>query len=319
MCLSPIAITVKKTKNKDGSEKARSASKKVFVPCGKCARCESKKRADWAFRMYYENLNQRYGWFVLLTYNEENVPWINYSTGEITSIAKSTSSSFAETDNVSRCVSKKDVQLFIKKLRSQQKYWSKQLNFQNEQIRYFIVSEYGTRQTNRPHYHAIIWGMHPYIADRLQTGSIWKKGFSNVQPLKQDKKAFNYVTKYLYKQKALNKWAVKPFALMSTKPYIGQAFETHGKAYMLENNTIVVDQPNEPLRAIPRIYKDKLSDIKIELARKNILKKIDKADTQLVHTLNKKGNKPLGLIQMEKAAYYQKKYDKELIELNQYT
>lgn len=92
------------------------------VPCGKCAFCIKKAIDAWCLRLYHEMEVSSSAFFITLTYDDEHLP-----PGEE--------------------LSKRDLQLFIKRLRKR-----------NPGIRYFAVGEYGT-QKGRPHYHAVIFNL----------------------------------------------------------------------------------------------------------------------------------------------------------------
>lgn len=94
----------------------------TFVPCGKCAFCIKKAIDAWCLRLYHEMEVSSSAFFITLTYDDEHLP-----PGEE--------------------LSKRDLQLFLKRLRKR-----------NPGIRYFAVGEYGT-QKGRPHYHAVIFNL----------------------------------------------------------------------------------------------------------------------------------------------------------------
>ena len=97
------------------------------VPCGKCLACSSNYRRDWVARMLLESQAHSDSVFITLTYSDENLP----DRGSLV---------------------KRDLQLFLKRLRRR----LDRLN--RDKIRYFACGEYGDN-TNRPHYHAIIWNL----------------------------------------------------------------------------------------------------------------------------------------------------------------
>lgn len=97
-------------------------AKGVLVPCGKCPACLSNKRNEWSFRLMEEVKRSTSAAFITLTYHPKFVP----DSG----------------------VSKRHVQLFLKRLRKNQKNGKK--------IRYYFVAEYGSK-TGRPHYHSILF------------------------------------------------------------------------------------------------------------------------------------------------------------------
>lgn len=90
------------------------------------------------------------------------------------------------------CFCKRDIQLFLKRLRSsvKQKY-----NI-SDGIKYFIVSEYGG-QFGRPHYHGIFYNLPPHLNLIQQNELIqdnWKNGFVSV--FATTPKCLGYVCKY---------------------------------------------------------------------------------------------------------------------------
>ena len=77
-------------------------------------------------------------YFVTLTYDDFHIPKAYYpdpETGEV---------------HTSYTLCKRDFQLWMKRLRKK---------FSDDKIRFFACGEYGG-QTKRPHYHAIVFGLH---------------------------------------------------------------------------------------------------------------------------------------------------------------
>lgn len=113
----------------------------VVIPCGQCAGCRLEYARQWAIRCMLESQYHDENYFVTLTYDDDHVPWSKYvdqSTGEICDI---------------QTLVKKDMQDFFKRVRSD-------LNYRGlSGFRYFCAGEYGDR-TARPHYHAIMFGLH---------------------------------------------------------------------------------------------------------------------------------------------------------------
>lgn len=96
------------------------------VPCGKCAFCLTNKRSAWMFRIVHEMRHQQVpGYFLTLTYDEKHVQRVG-PQGQLS-------------------LRFYDVQLYFKRLR-QAKYYAK----------YICVGEYGS-DTQRPHYHMLLW------------------------------------------------------------------------------------------------------------------------------------------------------------------
>ena len=108
----------------------------IEIPCGKCIGCRLAYSRMWADRCLAEATLHESSYFVTLTYNDDNLPdSINPETGEIGQY---------------KTLVKRDMQLFMKRLRKNYKYDNK--------IRFFLAGEYGS-QTARPHYHALLFGL----------------------------------------------------------------------------------------------------------------------------------------------------------------
>lgn len=313
MCLNPIHINSARTKykNRHGIEQKRSKTlkSKEFVPCGKCHRCELKKRKDWAFRMHWESLDHVYSWFIRLSYAPVHAPFVEKKTG-IWSRGLELDQTLSP-DSVEMVLDKKDVQDFVKRLRSRQQYYLEKKGYAKMNLRYFIVGEYGDKFTRRPHYHLVLWSVHPDIIDFLKAGQLWAKGYVDVRPLKTGNVAgFLYLTKYVYKQQGnQHNRLVKPFTLQSRKPYIGNRFEKYGKVYYNQGEPMV--KFNGGYIKIPRIYIDRLPDIKKRIMSKKLIESLDKHTNHMVRICNRRGDKPYELLLMEKNDYYESKFRKE--------
>lgn len=171
---------------------------KMQVPCGQCMDCRLEKSRNWAVRMVHESQEHEDSCFITLTYNEENLP-----------------------EDLSIC--KKEVQLFIKRLRKLIKpkkirYYAvgeygslEEIEDEFERIRY--ISRYGSSKLGRPHYHAIIFNYWPEDSKKIVTpftkeqddkvfeseslAKIWNKGFHTIGECTFETAAYvaRYVTK----------------------------------------------------------------------------------------------------------------------------
>lgn len=208
----------------------------VTIPCGRCIGCKIQYSRDWADRMMIE-LDQYNGKgiFLTLTYNNDHVP-CNYdpNTDEFTGFT----------------LDKRDVQLFMKRLRK---------HYKDVKCRFYLAGEYGP-STLRPHYHAIIYGLS--LEDLEKDGfkglkpkgynelkqqywisptltKIWNNGFTLVSEVSWKTCAYvaRYVTKKLGKEiELINPYAIPEFALMSRKPGIGGTYlEDHPEVYDLKH------------------------------------------------------------------------------------
>lgn len=122
-CLTPFIVRNKKIDNKDGEP----------VACGKCPNCMKRKTSEWSFRLMQEEKGSTSAHFITLTYDTKHVPI---------------------TENGFMNLSKRDVQLFLKRLRK----CSSAAYPQAKSLKYYAVGEYGGKSM-RPHYHIILFNL----------------------------------------------------------------------------------------------------------------------------------------------------------------
>ena len=138
-----------------------------LCPCGKCINCRRRRINDWSVRMDLENrCHNGHGLFCTLTYNDENLP-----------------------ENT--LLNKKDLQAFLKRLRSYCDYYGL------GKIKYFASGEYGDNGTIRPHYHIVIFGLQFKKGVKDLIAKSWKNGFVDVKKLSFQN--CKYVAKYCNK------------------------------------------------------------------------------------------------------------------------
>lgn len=108
----------------------------VTLPCGKCLGCRLDYSRQWADRCMLELQDHEESYFCTFTYDEKHVP-VSFYADE-------------KTGEALKCLTlrKEDMQKFFKRLRKD-----------GQKVRYYMCGEYGDR-TMRPHYHAIIYGLH---------------------------------------------------------------------------------------------------------------------------------------------------------------
>lgn len=210
-----------------------------LVPCGHCMGCRLDNARVWADRMLLELKDNDYkAIFVTLTYNNQSLPraWhigYNQLPGESDeSYLYEDEGWVAAAAGAPATLSVRDTQLFFKRLRK---------SFPDRRIRYFLAGEYGPK-TNRPHYHAIIFGLtlddfkDCRILDFNDLGQpryksktfqdIWSKGFCVLAPVNWNTCAYvsRYTMKKIYKSENSSAYAtdqVPPFCTMSRRPGIG--------------------------------------------------------------------------------------------------
>lgn len=199
------------------------AKVKMHVPCGKCAFCIKKRIDGWCLRIGHEMDVSSNAFFITLTYNDENLP----QNGEL---------------------SKRDLQLFIKRLRKI-----------NPGIRYYAVGEYGT-DLKRPHYHAIIFNL---LDLSLITRTWTTKGgnpIGHILGARATKGAIRYMVSYMALPQAPTGRTNKPFALMSRNPGLGHNYIVKMKNFhKARSDSVVYDF--DCANAMPRYYKDKIFNV----------------------------------------------------------
>lgn len=162
----------------------------VEVGCGRCLYCRIQRRREWTLRLMHEAEHHKFKWFLTLTFKENPVT-----------------------------IRKRDLQLFMKRLRKQIK----------EPLKYYAVGEYG-EQNERPHYHLILFGGSPedlkvyrqWFGPKMKLRSevlekAWPYGWVDVGSVSEHSIRYvaGYVHKKLYGPDAYPEGIEPPFALMS--------------------------------------------------------------------------------------------------------
>lgn len=193
-----------------------------FVPCGKCAFCIKKAIDAWCLRLGHEMEVSSSAFFITLTYDNEHLP----PNAEL---------------------SKRDLQLFIKRLRKV-----------NPGIRYFAVGEYGTEK-GRPHYHAVIFNL---INLDLITNSWTDHHGHPIGNVVGDRATLGRI-RYMVEYMALptpDNGKQKAFRVMSRRPGIGANYIQKWKGFHKARSDSVIYDFSTP-NAMPRYYKDKIYNI----------------------------------------------------------
>jgi len=140
--------------------------------CGGCIACRTRKQNQWKVRCVHEASYWPASCFATLTYNDENLP-------------------------PGKTLEKSDLQNFYKRLRTK-------LSRENppRKIKHYSAGEYGDPSTkdrnagDRPHYHAIIFGVSEHEVDLIT--ETWGLGFVKMEPMNEATAA--YVAGYVYKK-----------------------------------------------------------------------------------------------------------------------
>lgn len=273
---------------------SRVVSKYIEIPCNNCIGCRIDRSREWANRMMLELEYHDSAYFVTLTYNEEHVSTSFYpdpETGEALPVMT---------------LKPKDPQDWLKRLRKA---------FPDDHIRYFLCGEYGT-ETHRPHYHAIVYGLHLddlhpipgsrdpnyQTSDKLQRtwsvkdhGSYAPLGFVLVAPVTWQSCAYvaRYVTKKLYGKEAefYETFGLCPeFTRCSRRPGLGREyFDDHpdccSKPFLYlstEENGVKFPPPKYFQRILADLDPDQAADLKEKRIRfAELAKKARMANTDL--------------------------------------
>ena len=211
-----------------------------LVPCGQCCLCREQYAKQWAVRASVENLMHKKSVFLTLTYSDECLP-------------------------KDRSVHKRDLQLFLKRLRK--------ICFESK-IRYFACGEYG-ETTHRPHYHLIVYGISkndPVFKNmRGRSGECkaWPFGrcFVGDVSFQSCKYVAGYVAKKYKGKDALEhykKLGVEPeFCLSSRRPGIGGTYFEKYQDVVFKKGYITISGKKYD---IPKFFEDKKKQADIAYA-----------------------------------------------------
>lgn len=123
--------------------------RQLLVPCRKCIPCKINKTSEWTMRLLMELQEWQEARFITLTYKPGTTP-------------------------PNKTLVREDVSDFFKALRQ---------NLGGRKIRYFACGEYGESDEDpdnwelgeRPHYHAIVFGLTSSLEDRKACFDAWKR------------------------------------------------------------------------------------------------------------------------------------------------
>lgn len=222
----------------------------IQVPCGKCMECRLQHSKQWADRCLLEMQYHDSNLFVTLTYDDDHIPMKSDGTSEHGSLCK------------------RDLQLFFKRLRK--KY--------GKGISYFAAGEYGS-ETQRPHYHAIIFGLSlddlvPFYTSGLGNeyytsetlNSLWTNGMTSVSIANYENAA--YTARYVMKKAEkgdlsviYDSFCIEPeFTTMSRNPAIGLKWFNDHPYDLYSSLSVSVSTPNGGKKIFRNRYFDKRMD-----------------------------------------------------------
>lgn len=186
-----------------------------YVPCGKCLGCRADYTRIWADRMVLELEDNPKALMITLTYRDDELTYA---------------------PNGEKSLNKDDVTRWLKRLRK---------HLAPQRIRYYLAGEYGPK-TERPHYHAILYGVSvedigdlTYLYTNKDLGyavytsptweRIWSHGFVSMTAVTA--KTCNYVARYVLKKQfdmdndgpQPDDGRIRCYNVSSRKPGIGMA------------------------------------------------------------------------------------------------
>lgn len=239
VCLSPITAYRSKEVNASGkrslvfNKQASHSGIAVQIPCGQCIGCRLQRSLDWAVRCMHEKSMHEVSSFITLTYNDDNLP----SDGSL---------------------HYRDFQLFMKRLREKSEF----------KFKFYMCGEYG-ETTNRPHYHALLFGCdfndrtfykRTKSGDRLDTSQLledtWSLGFCTVGDVTFESCAYvaRYITKKVTGKAAADHYMGREPEFTNMSNGIGARWlERYGDQTYRHDNIII----NGKKARVPRYYDNK--------------------------------------------------------------
>lgn len=209
-CLSPFYLKKERTNPTGFASNA--------VPCGRCAACLERKRANWSFRLLQEYKLAKRSYFITLTYA-----------------------------NNPESINKIDLQNFFKRLRKD-----------NVIMRYYAVGEYGTHTFRPHYHLLMFLQDNreltsDYISQKWSLGLVHVGQVSEASIHYTTKYQINNVRTEL---KHLWDKIEKPFALMSKG--IGKNYLTTSANYHKQGQKFFVTYAGGIKASLPRYYRDKI-------------------------------------------------------------
>lgn len=221
----------------------------IAVPCGRCLACKKQRTLLWANRLVMEREYWKDAAFVTLTYEDVFLP---------------------------PTLVPEHLQKYFKRLRRDL----------DKPIKFFACGEYGDK-TNRPHYHAIIFGLSP-VKDREVIKENWP--YADWQALELTKRgrksigdvtfgSCHYVAGYIQK-KLIGREATQHYLELGKVPPFIRMSKGIGLRFAQEHKKILTDSLTLGVRgyrtALPRYFRDKLGVDPEQMKLKHYMDSADK-------------------------------------------
>lgn len=187
-----------------------------IIPCGNCLICNLKKSAEITMRASHELITQKgKAQFITLTYDNKHICRKGHRGAKIVRTKQG---------DTGGNLNYRDCQLFIKRLRKK---------FKNKKIKYIICGEYGELY-NRPHYHAIIYGLdYNELNDNLN--KLWGLGKTDISEIEISEHAISYVTGYVNKKRMSKINKIDNYLKLGRTPPFLKYSKGLGKDWALKN------------------------------------------------------------------------------------
>lgn len=245
--------------------------RKQTIPCGKCIGCRLDYSREWANRGYLESKLWEQNWFVTLTYDDDNIEipeLIEMKDGRVIFEEQA----LEDGENWLGTLVPKDLTQFIKNLRQIMKR-----DYNEDGIRFMACGEYGG-ETERPHYHLILFNLNlpiedlydPHISNKeiyYKSHIIeraWGKGLHNISEATWNTIAYTarYITKKINgkisEEYYANKGQKKEFLRVSRMPGIGQGYYDLHKEEIYSKDEIIIKNKAGIISCKPPKYFDEL-------------------------------------------------------------
>lgn len=211
----------------------------LLLPCNRCMLCTGRYRRHWVLRCQHELHFHERSCFLTLTVDDEHLDFVFPKLSRKV-VSHDLRSSWIETSRWNS-LCHKPFQDFMKRLRITlqrgYKYGVDQFYQVDKPIRYYMCGEYGDN-THRPHYHCILFGVHPpdtqLLLFRPGLGvsplftRLWPFGYHTVATVSPQ--CISYVAGYVDKKMDdarmdwVDNFVAPEYVCMSRRPGLGGKF-----------------------------------------------------------------------------------------------
>lgn len=244
----------------------------AVVPCGVCLPCRIETMRQWQLRLLMESMYWEDSCFLTLTYDDEHLEKLPASDIVCTNLKTREST-------LRRSLDFDDLSAFWKAIRQ---------DF-GKPLRYFACGEYGSKY-NRPHFHAIVFGLgvNNYTRDLVRTN--WKNCESFLFDGVKSGLAFAEADSMLYtcgyvRKKLVGDLKKEVYTQHNLEPPQGRQSQGLGWSWYHDNRNKVLDDLCIHFRgkeyAIPRYFVKKDEELQYRLLERGVYKDFSELQTVL--------------------------------------